>query len=62
MFTAILIFLVVLSLIPILIVLKFGKPSEVLLAIILTAMGILPGYMYAIFVAITNNKGKEKRD
>lgn len=48
--------LVIAMITPPIVVALFGKPLQVLLNIILTAFGILPGIAHAIFVLIDRNQ------
>lgn len=48
--------LVIAMITPPIIVAIFGKPLQVLLSIILTAFGILPGIAHALFIIIDNKQ------
>lgn len=58
--TSLIIILIICLAIPPITVAIFGKSWEVLLNVILTAFGILPGIAHAIFVII-DKKAQEKR-
>lgn len=54
--------LVLVMIIPPIVVAFFGKPLQVLLNIILTAFGILPGIAHAVFILIDRDQSLKETE